>query len=246
MKNKNETPKKVLLAIVLFTGAAFTSRAQVTIFTDNFDSLSGGAPGYSYGAVTNFLSSYVAGVGASGSVGMVLQGDITSTPNYAGLASQYQAANVTGNSSANLSDYTLSFDMEANSAIVNDNGAVQVFFQSFSTPTITGGATGSGYVNETPSAANQFTHYTINLGSLILDNGYTSLPLMNTSGSFQIGWSVATPGFTQPLPGVQLVIDNPTLTMVPEPASVTFCALGGVVAAFAFVRRRRSSQSLNV
>lgn len=236
---KNKIAKNILLATIVLGAGALTSQAQI-IFSDNLDSKSGGAPGYSYGAVANFSSSYVSGAGVGGSVGMVLQGDITSDPNYAGLANQYQASNITGNDSANLSDYTLSFDMEVNDVIVNDGGAVQIFFQSFSTTTVGGTATGSGFIYETPTIADQFAHYTINLETLTLDNGYTSLPLMDTSGSFQIGWSVATgtPGVTQPLSGIQLVIDNPTLTVVPEPTSMAFCALGGLAALTVFRQRR--------
>jgi hypothetical protein len=93
-----------------------SAMAQVTIFTDNLDSLSGNSPGYSFGDAVNFSHTYVAGVGVGGSVGARILSDFSGTNGFGGVAYQYQNGNVTGNTSANLGDYTLSFDAAVNKA----------------------------------------------------------------------------------------------------------------------------------
>jgi hypothetical protein len=237
---KNKTPKNVLLAAVLLCGTVFTSRAQITIFSDNLNSQPlGPAPGYFYGAAANVSHSYVAGVGVGGSEAGVLQTDFTATPNYGGAAFQYQNTVASGNTSANLSDYTLSFDAEVNAA----NGGFQLDVQSFAGPGITG-ISGEGIIspNIQLGTANVFQHLSYNLGQLLLSpGGNPNLPV-GTAPDWQIAFIIGPqPSGPWGLPstGDQLIIDNIQLTMVPEPASLTVCAMGGL-AAFAFLRRRKS------
>jgi len=90
----------VLLAFASF--CALSADAQVTIFSDNLDSLTGNTPGYSFGDAVNFSHTYVASVGVGGSVGARILSDFGGTNGFGGVAYQYQNGNVTGNSSANL------------------------------------------------------------------------------------------------------------------------------------------------
>lgn len=243
MTMKHKTTKNVLLAAVLLCGTAFAAQAQVTIFSDNLNSQTlGTAPGYAYADATNYSYSFVAGVGVGGSEAAVLQTDFTDGPNgYGGAAFQYQDTAVTGNTSANLSDYTLSFDAEVNAA----DGGFQLVVETFSGGVITGTPTGHGIIspNIQLGTANVFQHLSYNLGSLVVDPyGSTSNLPVPTDQAWQIAFAIqsGTGPWTEPTTGAQLIIDNIQLTMVPEPASVAMCALGGLAVAFAFIRRRKN------
>ena len=107
--------KKIGLLLVA-SFLTVSAMAQVTIFTDNLDSLSGNSPGYNFGDAVNFSHTYIAGVGVEGSVGARILSDFGGTNGFGGVAYQYQIGNVTGNTSANLGDYTLSFDAAVNKA----------------------------------------------------------------------------------------------------------------------------------
>ena len=241
---KNKTTKRVLLATMLLGGAVLTSQAQVTIFSDNLNSQPlGTAPGYAYADATNYSYSFVAGVGVGGSEAAVVQTDFTSGPNgYGGAAFQYQDTTVTGNTSANLSDYTLSFDAEVNAA----DGGFQLVVETFSGAVISSGTlSGHGIIspNIQLGTANVFQHFSYNLSQLVVDPyGATSNLPVPTDQSWQIAFAIqsGTGPWNEPTTGAQLIIDNVQLTMVPEPASVTLCALGGLAGAFVFLRRRKS------
>lgn len=241
---KTITAKNLLFATMFLGGVVFTSQAQVTIFSDNLDSQPvGPAAGYAYGDAANYSWSYVAGAGVGGSEAAVVQTDFTSGPNgYGGAAFQYQNATVTGNTSANLGDYTLSFDAEVNAA----NGGFQLVVETFSGGVI-GSGTLSGHGIISPNiqlgTANVFQHLSYNLSQFAVDPyGATSNLPVPTDQAWQIAFAIqtGTGPWNEPTTGAQLVIDNIQLTMVPEPASLTLSALGGLAAAFAFLRRRNS------
>jgi len=214
-----------LVAAVLVSLAA-TTQAQVYVINDNLDSYSGGTPGYSFGDVANATRNYVAGAGVGGSVGAVMATDFTPAGvGYGGLAYQYQSANTVGNTSANLSDYTLSFD-----ALVNKAGGFSMTFQAW-TGTGFGGtfsqSTGPDINIATP---NVFQHYSLNLGTF-------AAGAVPNGGTLQIAWQMNEWQFGGPGTGNQMVIDNVQLQMVPEPCSLALAGLGG--AALLGLRRRK-------
>ncbi len=246
---KNITARNVLFATMFLSGAVFTSQAQVTIFSDNLNSQPlGPAAGYAYGDAANDSWSYVAGVGVGGSEAAVVQTDFTSGPNgYGGAAFQYQSTTTTGNTSANLGDYTLSFDAEVNAA----NGGFQLIAETFSGGVISSGTlSGHGIIspNIQLGTANVFQHFSYNLSQFAVDPfGATSHLPVPTDQAWQIAFAIqtGTGPWNEPTTGAQLIIDNIQLTMVPEPAPVTLCALGGLAVAFAFLRGCKSRSVMN-
>jgi hypothetical protein len=154
--------------------------------------------------------------------------DFGGTNGFGGVAFQYQNGNVTGNSSANLSDYTLSFDAEVNKA----NGGFALIVQNWTGTFFSGTFSQSQYPTEiTLPTANVFQHFSINLGSF-------NAGAVPTGQTWQIAWQMDEFTFGGPGTGDQLVVDNVQLTMVPEPSSL---ALGLLSAAgFAIWRRRKS------
>src|SRR5437899_8191426 len=168
----------VLLAFASF--CALPAGAQVTIFSDNLNSLSGNTPGYNLGDAVNVSPTYVAGVGVGGSVGARILSDFGGTNGFGGVAYQYQNGNVTGNSSANLGDYTLSFDAAVNKA----NGGFALIVQNWSGTFFSGAFSQSQYPSEiTLATPNVFQHFSINLNSFnpgAVPNGQT----------WQIAWQM--------------------------------------------------------
>lgn len=241
---KDKTAKNVLLTTMFLGGAILASQAQVTIISDNLDSQPvGPAAGYAYGDAANYSWSYVAGVGVGGSEAAVVKTGFTSGPNgYGGVAFQYQNTTVAGNTSANLGDYTLSFDAEVNAA----NGGFQLVVETFSGGVISSGTlSGHGIIspNIQLGTANVFQHLSYNLSQLAVDPYATTSHLpVTTDQAWQIAFAIqtGTGPWNEPTTDAQLVIDNIQLTMVPEPVSLTLSALGGLAAAFAFLRRRKS------
>lgn len=221
--------KKLALLFATTSLCAVPALAQVTIFANNFDSLSGPTPGYSFGDAVNFSHNYTAGVGVGGSVGAQVLSDFASGPNgYGGVAFQYQNGNVTGNSSANLSDYTLSFDAAVNKA----NGGFALVLQNWTGTFFSGTFSQSQYPTEiTQATPNVFQHYSINLGTL-------NPGAVPTGATWQIAWQMDEYTFGGAGTGDQMVIDNVQVTMVPEPSSLALGLLGA--GCLAVLRRRKS------
>jgi hypothetical protein len=215
---------------VLFACASFcalSATGQVTIFSDNLNSLSGNTPGYNFGDAVNFSHTYVAGVGVGGSVGARILSDFGGTNGFGGVAYQYQNGNVTGNSSANLGDYVLSFDAAVNKA----NGGFALIVQNWSGTFFSGSFSQSAYPSEiTLATPNVFQHFSINLSSF-------NPGAVPSGQTWQIAWQMDEFAYGGPGTGYQLIIDNVMVTMVPEPSSFALALLGA--ASFAFLRRRR-------
>src|SRR3954464_4153455 len=137
--------KKLAVLLTTTSLCALPALAQVTIFSNNFDSSSGPTPGYSFGDAVNSSHNYTAGVGVGGTVGAQVLSEFSSGPNgYGGVAFQYQNGNVPGNSSANLSDYTLSFDAAVNKA----NGGFALIVQNWTGTFFSGTFSQSQYPTE--------------------------------------------------------------------------------------------------
>ena len=230
---------------MLLGGAAFTSQAQVIIFSENFDPLSAAGSvsvnGDVFGDTTSFSGTVVSGVGVSGTAAIQEVLNAASGANgFSGANVEYGNGSLSANTSSSLSDYTLSFDAEANA------GSLRLNLQSWQL---------NGFVNfqgqmstapDSPGFGNDltlsptYTHYSLNLGSGSIfqaDDGFqiTGGTILIT---FQLDGGGATP-YTD-----TLNIDNLTLTMaapVPEPSSLALCALGGL-GAFGFLRRHKMNR----
>ncbi|HSU53607.1 MAG TPA: hypothetical protein VLT36_06080, partial [Candidatus Dormibacteraeota bacterium] len=161
---------KNLLLAVLATAAA-TAQAQVTIISENFDtSLSPGAnfSKYVFGdtAAASSSDAIAAGVGIGGTGGWKIVNDAPSgSSGFSGIGAQYQNGGITGNTSANLSDYTLSFDAKANAGSLNIQ--IQTWtgagFGGTMTGTLNTAPTPPGFGNDQVLTPN-FSHYSLNLG----------------------------------------------------------------------------------
>lgn len=224
---------------VLLGGFAATAPAQVTIFSENFDtSLSPGTSFSSYfgGNTTSGSDTIVAGVGVGGTGGwqVVSTGASGGNAGYSYYGAQYQNPVVTGNTSANLSDYTLSFDAEAT------GGSLNLQLQSWTGAGFGGSMTGTlntapaspGYGNDL-TLNPTYTHYSLNLGDTGIFQGNSGF--IPNGGTMQIAFQLNYGG---PTPYSEIMnIDNLQLTMVPEPSSIALFAIGAV-SSLALFRRK--------
>src|ERR1039457_5554169 len=107
------------IALALLSALAFRAQADIVIFS-GFDHSVGnpasGSPlGWAVGDASNVTMAYVDGAGAGGSQAVVITTDFTGGG--FGIAEyEYRNMSVSGNTSANVSDYTLSFDAAVNVA----------------------------------------------------------------------------------------------------------------------------------
>jgi hypothetical protein len=180
----------------------------------------------------------VSGVGVGGTAAIQEVLNAASGNNgYSGANVLYGNGSLSGNTSSSLSDYTLSFDAEANAGSVRLN--LQSFVGDYGTyqGQMSTAPDSPGYGNDltlTPT----YTHYSLNLGNTSIfqaedgfqPNGGTILI------TFQLDGGGATP-YTD-----TLNIDNLALTMVspvPEPSSLALCVLSGL-GAFGFLRSRKA------
>jgi PEP-CTERM motif len=238
--------KNVLLAAMLSGSAVFTSQAQVTIFYENFNQSAPFADGStlgfnndsfgdttseSYGQVSNI--GYNAGDGAA----QLVLNAASGSNGYSGASVVWESSGASllnGNTSANLSDYTLSFYAKANA------GSLALFLQSWSGEY----ATYQGQMNTYPEPAGYgndltlnsgYTYYSLNLGNASIFQSNSGF--QPNGGAIQITFQLDGGGAT-PYTDT-LDISDLSLTMVPEPSSLALCALGGL-GAFGFIRRRKA------
>ena len=219
------------LAALLVVAGAGKLQAQIFIINDDLNSYANGSvtAGYTFGDVANSSHTYVAGAGVGGSTAAVVQSDfVPPGVGYGGVAYQYQVGNTGGiNTSANLSDYTLSFDAEVNKA----GGGFGLTVQTWASSGFTGAFTQSGSTSDYGiSTAGSFQHFSVNLGTL-------SAGVNMTGQTLQLAWQMDEFMYGGPGTGNQLVIDNVQLTMVPEPSTAGLTALVGLCG-FAVLRRR--------
>ena len=230
---------KPFLIVAILGALTAATQAQTVIFTENFDSgfgPGGGVGGYAFGDSVSQTRGIVSGAGVGGTAGLVQTNNTAANGNgFAGAAAQLQESTVSGNTSANLSDYVLSFDISATA------GSLQLQIQTWSGNGF--GGVMSGTLNTAPNPpgfgndlalTSSFVHYSLNLGNLTVfpDRG-TFSPL---GGTWQIAFQHNGGGNGIPSQLV-LNIDNVVLTMVPEPSTFALAGLGG--AAMMFIRRRR-------
>ena len=177
--------KQTLEAITLsaaLSGFGVATHAQTGVLSENFESQPPGSFGstYNYGSGGNVTSSIVAPGAGGSSQALQLSGNITSgVSENAGVNSPVYTPG--GNLSANLSDYTLSFDM----AIAQGaNAGFSIVLNIFGT----GKADGSSYtvpLNQI-SVGGRFQHFSVNMSTL--PAGYL-IPVLNPTDnqySFQL------------------------------------------------------------
>ncbi len=211
MKTSKISVSPHFLALVALTwGSVATHRAvaqvPLILFTNNFNSLSGAAPGYSYGDVANVTRTYASGVGVDGSVGVRITCDfVPPGKGFGGVAYQYQNGAVTGNTNTDLNNYILSFDARAN----RNGGGLQIILQTWSGRGFsgTGPLTSSSLSDVILGDSNVLTHCTINLGTQ-LRSGASA-----TAQTWQIAFVLDEAYFGGPGVSNQLIIDNIAVTM---------------------------------
>ena len=243
MKNLSRNCMGVAITAML-AGFAVESQALITVFSDNYEGYTPGANEFSWGDTSNITPNtspnYVSVqpyMGVGGSQALAWQDNFNAAYN-GYLASQigYSGGNPSGNTSANLSDYTLSFQM----AIWNGVGLnhLQVDLQGW------GGQWYSGAFSETGAKAIDtssvvvgagFQTISVNLGTWAAGSGFDP-----TSQTYQFqlqvnGWELANGG---PVTDEIIAIDNLQVTMVPEPTTLALIGLG---AASLLAMRRRNS-----
>ena len=234
--------KKCLLrssfAAALCVGITTASYA-VTIVSENFDPLSAGAAlqvGYSFGDTTSSSSGIGVGAGVTGDSWQTVNTTSNSGNGFSGVGAQYQNGAITGNTSTNLSDYTLSFDAKST------GGSLNIQIETWALPGFGGGLTGKlntapsspGYGND-QSLSGAYTHYNLNLGDTNVFMANSGIDM--SGGTIQIIFQFngsGNPPFTQTLD-----VDNLKLTMVPEPMTGTLVCTG--ILALLMQRRRKNS-----
>ena len=223
--------KKIFVPLAVTLLAGLTAQASVFIINENFDpALSAGAALSAYGPGGNGTSgSYgvVAGDGVGGTSAWECTMTSTATPPGAGYAyygPQYQNGGVTGNTSANLSDYTISFDAAASSG-VSLNLQIQSWtgagFGGTQTGTLNTAPANPGYGNDI-ALSTTYQHYSFNLGNTTVFQGNTGF--LPNGGTIQMAFQMdygATPPWT-----VAMDVDNLQLTMVPEPTILALSGMG--------------------
>lgn len=245
--NNHSLMKKIFVPLIAVSMVAgLTAQASIFIINENFDSgLSPGAAFASYGPGgdgTSANNGIVAGVGVGGT--SAWQITMTAAPGgaagYAYYGAQYQNGGVTGNASANLSDYTLSFDAVSTTATL---GSLNLQLQSWTGAGFGGSMTGTlntapaspGYGNDQPLYGT-YTHYSLNLGDTSIFQGNTGF--LPNGGTIQIAFQLNGPGAGANGWTETLNVDNLQLTMVPEPATLALCGLG--LAGLMLIRRRNA------
>ena len=229
------------VSAIVLCGFVATAPAQITIFSQNFDSglsATESLSGYYGGDITSSTFGIVSGVGTGGSSALQeVNGTAGNTGNGYGYAAvQLQEHVVTGNTSANLSDYTLSFDARASA------GSLNLQIQTWSLANFGGTQGGTlntapanpGYGNDLTLTPTNYTHFSLNLGNSTIfpaSTGFDSL-----GGTWQIAFQLNGGGNGNPA-NLTMNIDNVVLTMVPEPSSIALCAMG-VVSGLMLIRRR--------
>jgi hypothetical protein len=222
--------KKIFVPLAATLLAGLTAQASVLIINENFDpSLSAGANLSAYGPGGN---------GTSGSTGIVAGDGVGGTSawestmiaaaggssGYAYYGPQYQNGGVTGNTSASLSDYTVSFDAAASSGV-----SLNLQIQSWTGAGFGGSMTGTlntapanpGYGNDI-NLTTSYQHYSFNLGNTTVFQGNSGF--LPNGGTIQMAFQLddgANPPWT-----ATLDVDNLQLSMVPEPTILALSGMG--------------------
>ena len=219
------------LALIAALGSlSLTSQAQIVVWSQNFDSLSLGA----YGAhTTDFVgdatnpalpaNNIVApGAGGSGqSMALTFNAVNGTTLNLQTATLEYGAA---GNTSANLADYTLSFDMAVQGVnLAFGFGGVEIGIFGPGSWIFNGDALRLSFLTGPPAAGTGYQHFSLPFSGFV-PSGNTALN--PTDASFSVGFGVINYGNPMTASPETILVDNLQITMVPEPSALTMLASG--------------------
>lgn len=217
--------------------AIITAQAQTVVWQDDYEGQPAGTDVFAWGggSITNYSVTIAAGVGVGGTQGLEYSFDTTvQYDGYMSVNMGYSGGNPSGNTSANLSDYVLSFDIASDGGVTLNS--LQLNIQGWADQWF-GGAmteTGAGDIDvSSATVGSGFHNISVNLGTF---DGDASLD--PTSQTYQFQWQVNAWQLDGggPVTGQQVVIDNAKITMVPEPTTFALLGLGGALLA---IRRRR-------
>jgi hypothetical protein len=232
----------------LLGGFAVAAQAQ-TVWSDNFDNGYFYPPNQNELVVSSSDLSHLAnysltaavgtGEGEVASQGLTWRADFLGS--YTGwMQAQlgYSGGNPSGNTSLNLSDYTLSFDMDITSGVGLNH--MQLNIQGWPGEWYGGSPmTQTGAQNIDTSAVTVgggWQNITVNLGTLFGNaTGFNPTDLTYQMQWQVNGWELAGGG---PVTGEQITIDNVAITMVPEPSTLALIGLGA--AGMLWLRRKNS------
>lgn len=233
---------KTMSLVAALSGLAVTSQAQTTVWSQNFDTLALGA----YGAhTTDFINdtntpalpaNNIVALGQGGS-GRAMAFTFNATN---GVNLNLQTATLeyaaSGNTSANLADYTLSFDMAVQGVNLVANQQLQVSVFGPGSWLFNGNGALTNLASFTQTAQTGYQHYSLNMGAW----SAAAAALNPTASSFSVGIGVVSYGNPMTASPEMLLVDNVAITMVPEPS--TFAMLvGGLGLLAGWCRYRRVS-----
>ena len=238
--------KRALSTITLIaalSGLTTATQAQTVVWSQNFDSLSTGT----YGAHTtdfagdtnnpaNPANNIVSpGIGGTGNAMAVTFNTVSGTT--INLQTATLATAPSGATSANLSDYVLSFDMNIQGVDVSAGyGGLQFSVQANDGGIFGVGAVSPFVVPAGGTAGSGYQHYSYNLGTFSAGSGGTLDPSTATSLAFGIGAILY--GNNMTASPETLLVDNVQISMVPEPSTFALLAAGlGLLAGWRRFRR---------
>jgi hypothetical protein len=217
--------------IALLAGPGSAIQLPGAIFNETFDPLLPGGSVqlyYSSGNATGWSVGVVPGVGVGGTAGLQLQ--LSSSGGFGGagsVAAQYLNQAVSGNTSLNPSDYTLSFDAKG-------TGGLLLYFQIQTWDGQNSSGNYDGTITETAGTgllSSSFQNYSLNLGTFTGSLSGQGV----AGGTYAISFEFVV---TDPPPySESAVVDNLEVTMVPEPGTFALLGLGAFVVAI-FLRSR--------
>ncbi len=202
--------------------ASISGHAQIDIFNDTFDPYSvreWPQLWWAFGDTTSASSTMVPGVGVNATTGwQTVNTAASGTAGFSGVAGWYAVLSASGNTSSNLSDYVLSFDAKST------GGSLSIMYQTWELPMYSG-QVGTLWTTTDLTLTPDFRHYSINLSQMRGD----LTPSGAMGGTIQLAMQLNGSG---PTPySYTMVVDNFTLTMIPEPSALALTAFGlaGVV-----------------
>ena len=228
---------KTITLLALLSGLTTASQAQTTVWSQNFNSLALGP----YGAhTTDFINNTntpalpansIVALGQGGS-GNAMQLTFNAT-NGVNLNLQFATLEyaASGNTSSNLANYTLSFDLAVQGVNLRANQQLQVSVFDPGSWLFNGNGALTNLAGFTQTAQTGYQHYSLNMG----DWSAANAALNPTASSFSVGFGLVSYGNAMTASPETLLVDNIQITMVPEPS--TFAMLAGGLGLFAGWRR---------
>jgi len=231
---------RTISLVAVLSGFATATHADILVWAQNFDSLALGP----YGAhTTDFVNDgtnpalpanniVAPGQGGSGQAMAFTFNTVAGTTLNDQTATLEYAAS--GNTSANLADYTLSFDLAVQGANVSMGyGGLEINVFGPGSWIFNGDGARLSFLTGPPTAGSGYQHFSLNLGTFVADAA-----LLNpTDAAFSVGIGVVAYGNNMTASPETLLLDNLQITMVPEPS--TFAMLLGGLGLFAGWRRFR-------